>query len=135
VRAPQASGIARWVCRHSSQPVCPFNVKFARELPDDSPLRLREALARKDARQLAREILEIDLETYRTAFRGSPMERAKLPAMKRNAVAATWARPGRPERGGGRPVEPERTAGDAGPAEPPSPDRSAQRPVHELVRQ
>jgi epoxyqueuosine reductase len=62
-------------------------VKFARELPDDSPFRPREALAGKDARTLARENLGMDVEGYRAAFRGSPTERAELPAMKRDAAA------------------------------------------------
>ncbi len=72
--------------RYVSQDVCPWNVRFARELPGDSPFRPREALAGKDARQLAREILAMDVDAYRAAFRGSPMKRAKLPAMKRNAA-------------------------------------------------
>ena len=69
-----------------SQDVCPWNVRFARELPEDSPFQPRAALAGKDARQLAREILAMDLEEYRAAFKGSPMKRAKLPAMQRNAA-------------------------------------------------
>jgi epoxyqueuosine reductase len=68
------------------QTVCPWNVRFAKELPEDSPFKPREALAGKDARTLAREILAMDVEGYRAAFRGSPMKRAKLPAMKRNAA-------------------------------------------------
>jgi epoxyqueuosine reductase len=61
-------------------------VRFAHALPDNSPFAPREALAGKDARQLAREVLAMDAEGYRAAFRGSPMKRAKLPAMKRNAA-------------------------------------------------
>jgi epoxyqueuosine reductase len=72
--------------RHSSQDVCPWNVRFAEELPEDSPFRPREALAGKDARTLAREILSMDVDAYRAAFRGSAMKRAKLPAMQRNAA-------------------------------------------------
>jgi epoxyqueuosine reductase len=68
------------------QDVCPWNVRFARELPDDSPFAVRAALAGKDARTLAREILAMDVDAYRAAFKGSPMKRAKLPAMKRNAA-------------------------------------------------
>jgi epoxyqueuosine reductase len=74
------------LCRHCSQTVCSYNVKFAQALRDDSPFALREALAGKDARHLAREILDMDVDAYRAAFRGSPMKRAKLPAMKRNAA-------------------------------------------------
>jgi epoxyqueuosine reductase len=68
------------------QDVCPWNVRFAKELPEDSPFKPREALAGKDARTLAREVLAMDTEGYRAAFRGSAMKRAKLPAMKRNAA-------------------------------------------------
>ena len=68
------------------QTVCPWNVRFAKELPEGSPFQPREALAAKDARTLAREVLGMDVDAYRAAFRGSPMKRAKLPAMKRNAA-------------------------------------------------
>ena len=68
------------------QDVCPWNVRFARALPEGSPFSVREALAGRDARQLAREILAMDVDAYRAAFRSSPMKRAKLPAMKRNAA-------------------------------------------------
>jgi hypothetical protein len=33
--------------------------------------------SRKDARTLAREILAMDVDAYRAAFKGSPMKRAK----------------------------------------------------------
>ncbi len=69
-----------------SQTVCPYNVKFAQALPDHSPFAPRGAIAGKDARTLAREVLAMDPDAYRAAFRGSPMKRAKLPAMKRNAA-------------------------------------------------
>ena len=69
-----------------SQDVCPWNVRFARELPEDSLFQPREALAGKDARTLAREVLAMDVDAYRAAFKGSPMKRAKLPAMQRNAA-------------------------------------------------
>jgi epoxyqueuosine reductase len=61
-------------------------VRFARELPEGSPFQPRAALAGKDARTLAREILGMHVDAYRAAFRGSPMKRGKLPAMKRNAA-------------------------------------------------
>ena len=60
--------------------------QVAKELPEDSPFRPREALAGKDARQLAREILAMDVDAHRAALRGSPTKRAKLPAMTRNAA-------------------------------------------------
>jgi epoxyqueuosine reductase len=68
------------------QEVCPWNVRFARALPDDSPFRPREALAGKDARRLAREILAMTPEEFSVAFKGSPMKRAKLRGLKRNAA-------------------------------------------------
>jgi len=68
------------------QEVCPWNVTFARDLPEESPYAPREALARKDARSLARELLEMTQEEFSAAFKGSPMKRAKLRGLKRNAA-------------------------------------------------
>jgi epoxyqueuosine reductase len=70
----------------ASQTVCPWNVRFAHELPEGSPFRPRPALAGKDARTLAREVLAMDVDAYRAAFRGSAMKRAKLPMLRRNAA-------------------------------------------------
>ena len=67
------------------QDVCPWNVSFsqaARE-PAFNP---RESIAGKNARTLAQEILEMDDDGFRNAFRGSPMKRAKLSGLKRNAA-------------------------------------------------
>lgn len=85
VRAPVVSGIAKWVYRHSSQEVCPWNVSFARELkvPEFAP---RAVLAGKDARTLAREFLAMSQEEFSAAFGGSPMKRAKLRGLQRNAA-------------------------------------------------
>jgi epoxyqueuosine reductase len=68
------------------QDVCPWNVKFSRELPAGSPLAPRAALGGRDARALAREILTMDADGYAEAFRGSAMKRAKLRGLKRNAA-------------------------------------------------
>src|SRR5690606_24216466 len=68
-----------------SQDVCPFNVKFAQELAEPA-FAPREALARKDARTLAREILGMTQEEFSRAFKVSPMKRAKLRGLKRNAA-------------------------------------------------
>ena len=68
------------------QDVCPWNVSFAKELPDDSPYAAREALAEKDARQLARDLLAMPYEDFRRAFTKSPMKRAKWRGLKRNAA-------------------------------------------------
>jgi epoxyqueuosine reductase len=67
------------------QDVCPWNEKFARPLREPS-FAPRAAIAGKDARTLAREILEMDDESFRTAFKSSPMRRAKLRGLKRNAA-------------------------------------------------
>ena len=44
------------------------------------------ALAGQDALTLAREILAMDDEDFRNGFKGSPMKRAKLRGLKRNAA-------------------------------------------------
>ena len=68
------------------QDVCPWNVTFARDLPDQSPFAPRQGIADKNARELARTILAMDDATFRLAFHGSPMKRAKLRGLKRNAA-------------------------------------------------
>lgn len=68
------------------QEVCPWNVRFARELAEDSPFRPREFLRGKDAGTLARDLLAMSQEEFSAAFRKSPMKRAKLRGLKRNAA-------------------------------------------------
>jgi epoxyqueuosine reductase len=68
------------------QDVCPWNARFAKELPNDSPYAPREALAGRDARTLARELLGMSQAEFSAAFKGSPMKRAKLRGLKRNAA-------------------------------------------------
>jgi epoxyqueuosine reductase len=68
------------------QDVCPWNIKFAKLLPDESPFAPREALGGKDARSLARDVLGMTREEFSRAFKGSPMKRAKLRGLKRNAT-------------------------------------------------
>ena len=67
------------------QDVCPWNVRFAREnrVPEFAP---REVIAEKDARTLAGELLAMSDEDFRIAFKGSPMKRAKLRGLQRNAA-------------------------------------------------
>ncbi len=67
------------------QDVCPWNVSFSQELTEPA-LAPREAITGKDARTLAGEILEMSDEQFREAFRKSPMKRAKLAGLKRNAA-------------------------------------------------
>jgi epoxyqueuosine reductase len=66
------------------QDACPWNHRFARELTEPA-FHPREAVAGKDAMSLARELLDMDDERFRHSFRGSPMKRAKLQGLKRNA--------------------------------------------------
>ena len=79
------SGTSKRVYRQTSQTCCPWNIRFSRELrePAFAP---REAVAGKDARQLAREILGMTPPEFSAAFKGSPMKRAKLRGLKRNAA-------------------------------------------------
>src|SRR4030095_16846040 len=67
------------------QDVCPWNEKFAVELRETA-FTAREAIRGKDARTVARDILAISDEDFRKAFKGSPMKRAKLRGLKRNAA-------------------------------------------------
>ena len=61
-------------------------MKFSQELAEGSPFRAREFIAGKDAVTLATDILALDQEQSSAAFRKSPMKRAKLVGLKRNAV-------------------------------------------------
>ena len=61
-------------------------MRFASELPEGSPFAPREVIAGKDASTLAREIVEMSQEDFAAAFRRSPMKRAKLRGLKRNAA-------------------------------------------------
>jgi epoxyqueuosine reductase len=67
------------------QDVCPYNVKFAQELKEPA-FAPREVLAGKDARTLARDLLAMTPGEFSVAFKGSPMKRAKLRGLKRNAA-------------------------------------------------
>jgi epoxyqueuosine reductase len=68
------------------QDVCPWNEKFSRALPQASPFAPRAAIAGKDARTLARELVAMTQEEFSEKFRRSPMKRAKLSGLKRNAA-------------------------------------------------
>ena len=67
------------------QEVCPYNHKFARELSEPS-FAARSAVSKKDASTLARELLAMSQPEFSAAFKGSPMKRAKLGGLKRNAA-------------------------------------------------
>ena len=68
------------------QDVCPWNVSFAQDLADDSPFAAREILRGSDARALASELLALSQDEFTLAFRKSPMKRARLQGLKRNAT-------------------------------------------------
>lgn len=68
------------------QEVCPWNIRFARELPEGSPFTPRTVLAGRDARQLALALLTMSQEEFAASFQKSPMKRAKLSGLKRNAA-------------------------------------------------
>ena len=67
------------------QEVCPWNVRFSRELTEDA-FKPRAVVATKTSRTLATEILRMDDGRFRSSFRGSPMKRAKLQGLRRNAA-------------------------------------------------
>ena len=67
------------------QEVCPWNEKFATELKEPA-FAPRETLRGKSARRLAGDLLAMSDEDFRASFRGSPMKRAKLRGLKRNAA-------------------------------------------------
>lgn len=73
------------VCRYISQSCRPWNIRFAQELkvPEFVP---REVLAGKDARELSRALLAITPDEFTAAFKHSPMKRAKLRGLRRNAA-------------------------------------------------
>ena len=68
------------------QSVCPWNLRFSRELADDSPFKPREFLAGKDAWLLAQDLLAMSQDEFSSVFRKSPMKRAKLHGLQRNAT-------------------------------------------------
>jgi len=67
------------------QEVCPWNEKFALPLREEA-FRPRPAIAGKDARALAQDLLALSDDEYRVMFKGSPLKRAKLSGLKRNAA-------------------------------------------------
>ena len=67
------------------QDVCPYNVKFAQELRELA-FAPRDQIGERDARSLARDLLAMDDEAFRAAFRNSPIKRAKRRGLARNAA-------------------------------------------------
>jgi epoxyqueuosine reductase len=67
------------------QDVCPYNIRFARELREPA-FAARDAIRDKNAATLARELVAMSEEDFRSAFRRSPMKRAKRRGLARNAA-------------------------------------------------
>jgi epoxyqueuosine reductase len=67
------------------QDVCPYNVKFARELREPA-FAARAAIRDKNPQTLARDLLAMGDEEFRSAFTRSPMKRAKRRGLARNAA-------------------------------------------------
>jgi epoxyqueuosine reductase len=65
--------------------VCPWNVRFAHTL-NEPAYEPRAAVAGRDARTLARELLAMSQEEFSRGFSKSPVKRAKLRGLKRNAA-------------------------------------------------
>ncbi len=70
--------------------MCPWNVRFSEELKEPA-FAPRTALGSgdggvKDTRTLARDLLGMSPEEFSRAFSTSPMKRAKLRGLKRNAA-------------------------------------------------
>jgi epoxyqueuosine reductase len=61
-------------------------MKISQELAEESPFKARPFLDGKDAMTLATDILALDQATFSAAFKGSPMKRAKLRGLQRNAA-------------------------------------------------
>ena len=64
--------------------MCPWNEKFAKPVREPA-FSARAVIGTKDAHTLAEDILQMDEDAYRAAFRGSAMKRAKLAGLQRNA--------------------------------------------------
>ena len=67
------------------QEVCPWNEKFALPLREEA-FRARAAVAGNSTERLARGLLEMSQEEFSAAYARSPMKRAKLSGLKRNAA-------------------------------------------------
>ena len=65
--------------------MCPYTREFSREL-QEAAFAARPAIAGKDARTLALEVLAMSPPEFSAAFTGSPMKRAKLRGSKRDAA-------------------------------------------------
>ena len=76
--------ISKWFCRHLCQEVCPWNEKFSKDA-SEAAFAARGVIAGKDAQALAAELMAMSQVEFSAAFRKSPMKRAKLAGLQRNA--------------------------------------------------
>lgn len=67
------------------QDVCPWNAKFSLPLRE-AAFAPRPVIADKTAGELAQHVLALRDDEFRAEFHGSPMKRAKLRGLKRNAA-------------------------------------------------
>ena len=67
------------------QDVCPWNHRFAQSAATRE-FDARPVLSSNDPLAISRDILAMNDATFRSAFKGSPMKRAKLRGLKRNAA-------------------------------------------------
>jgi epoxyqueuosine reductase len=67
------------------QEVCPWNVKFAREVKEPR-FEAREFIGCKDAKALAAAIIAMSEDEFRAALKGSAMKRAKKAGLQRNGA-------------------------------------------------
>ena len=72
--------------RHICQSCYPWNVKFSEQLTERA-FDARPAVADKDAPTLARDLLQMSQAEFNAAFENSPMKRAELRGLTRNAAA------------------------------------------------
>lgn len=102
VRCPVVSGISKRLYRHSSQDVCPWNEKFAREnrLPEFAP---REVLAGEDARTLAGALLQMTQEECSAALQGFADETCEAPRAEAERGSGTGERGHLKRRGSAHP--------------------------------
>jgi len=75
------SGIAKWVYRHTSQDVCPYNCKFSRELSE-----LALTLHSDKISPSPMELIGMSPAAWREFSRGSPIRRSKRRGFLRNTA-------------------------------------------------
>jgi epoxyqueuosine reductase QueG len=63
------SGISKWLYRHVSQEVCPWNVKFSRHATEGA-FAARELISGKDARVLAEAVFGMRQEDFSANVQG-----------------------------------------------------------------